>query len=175
MQCITPRWPSALHLGRGVAYFENLDYARRLKSQSRRNPFYQGATKDERGQPAGQWPERRMSPNRSYSQIHEYGSSYGGMFNRRLTKDWESVRRTAKTFNTPPDSEDRSSDQQPPVNLTVFGDSPFSAESWLLFASPIEIGNGGDWQGSQSEEYKGRIETTVEGGDEEPNNSTGNR
>ena len=91
-----------------------------------------------------------------------------------FTEDWENVGRTAKPFNTPTNSKDRSSDDQPFVDLAAFGYCPFSAEPRLLFASPTEVRGDGDWQCSQSEKSEGWVEVVMEGSDEELDNSTRN-
>jgi len=76
-------------------------------------------------------------------------------------------------LDTPTNPKDRRSDDQPPVDLTTLGYGPFSAESRLLFASPVEVRNSGNGQRSQSEEDESGVEVAMEGSDKELNNSTG--
>ena len=92
----------------------------------------------------------------------------------RFTESWEGVRRTAESLDTPSNSEDRGSDEQPSVDHAILRYGPFPAESRLLFTSSIEVRDGSDWQRSQSEEDEGWVEVAVERGDKELDDSAGN-
>jgi len=125
-----------------------------ITGKTRSNTFCKDATEDKWNQPSDQRPKRWISLDGGDSQIHEYGSG-------------------TKALDTPPDPEDRSSDEQLPVNHTTFGYAPCSAQSWVFLSSPIEVGNGGNWQCSQSEEDEGGVEVTVKWHDEELDNPAG--
>jgi hypothetical protein len=92
-----------------------------------------------------------------------------------FTRDWECGRRTTEALNAPCDSKDCSSDEQPHVNYTTLWYTPFPAKPWFFFSFPIEVGNRGNWQGSQSEEGEGWVEITVERCDEELDHPAGHR
>ena len=135
--------------------------------------FCQYTTEYRRNQPPGQRPKCWVSPDGGDSKVHEYRSAA-----REMSTRFYLGLGMRKTYDRGPEYPTRPRRLQLRRATVCRPHHPWVYPIFhpaVFFSFPIEVGNRGNWQCSQSEEGEGWVEITVERCAEELNHPAGHR